>query len=260
MRFQITDDFLNEYSGTGLTIDLLVLESSSTRPSWPDALIYNPFESFKDDLYAIDERFVDGLVQGRVITWQERFWPLLSTFTVLGYLVPAVLSGTLAKKIKNLSTGIYHVWNFCNVFVWKHFYFLQIFYIAWLFRGYKRLFQRQGWWIQRWAFKFTILIGQLGSLSDWSIRKPLKGKRSGKKERAHEGLMATIWTWSLLMTSSDNSKSPSARLENLPEKTFVENFRKWAAEIWFNLIAVPLNKINQKLNQHIPAACSFFIV
>ena len=94
--------------------------------------------------------------------------------------------------------------------------------------------------------------------SDWSIRKPLKVKRSGKKERAHDGLMATIWTWSLLMTSSDNSKSPSARLENLLEKTFVENFRKWAAEIWFNLIAVPLNKINQKLNQHIPAACSFF--
>ena len=94
--------------------------------------------------------------------------------------------------------------------------------------------------------------------SDWSIRKPLEVKRSGKKERAHDGLMATIWTWSLLMTSSDNSKSPSARLENLPEKTFVENFRKWAAEIWFNLIAVPLNKINQKLNQHIPAACSFF--
>ena len=144
------------------------------------------------------------------------------------------------------------------MFVWKHFYFLQIFYIAWLFRGYKRLFQRQGWWIQRWAFKFNILIGRLGSLSDWSIRKPLKVKRSGKKERAHDGLMATIWTWSLLMTSSDNSKSPSARLENLLEKTFVENFRKWAAEIWFNLIAVPLNKINQKLNQHNPAACSFF--
>lgn len=94
--------------------------------------------------------------------------------------------------------------------------------------------------------------------SDWSIRKPSKVKCSGKKERAHDGLMATIWTWSLLMTSSDNSKSPSARLENLLEKTFVENFRKWAAEIWFNLIAVPLNKINQKLNQHIPAACSFF--
>ena len=94
--------------------------------------------------------------------------------------------------------------------------------------------------------------------SDWSIPKPSKVKRSGKKERAHDGLMATIWTWSLLMTSSDNSKSPSARLENLLEKTFVENFRKWAAEIWFNLIAVPLNKINQKLNQHNPAACSFF--
>ena len=28
--------------------------------------------------------------------------------------------------------------------------------------------------------------------SDWSIRKPLKVKRSGKKERAHDGLMATI--------------------------------------------------------------------
>ena len=34
----------------------------------------NPLESFKDDLmYSIDERFVDGLMEGRVVTWQAKF-------------------------------------------------------------------------------------------------------------------------------------------------------------------------------------------
>ena len=37
-------------------------------------LVINPFESFKDDLmYSIDERFVDGLMEGRVVTWQAKF-------------------------------------------------------------------------------------------------------------------------------------------------------------------------------------------
>ena len=38
-------------------------------------LVINPFESYKDDLmYSIDERFVDGIIQGRVITWQAKFF------------------------------------------------------------------------------------------------------------------------------------------------------------------------------------------
>ena len=38
-------------------------------------LVINPFQSSKDDLmYSIDERFVDGLMEGRVVTWQAKFF------------------------------------------------------------------------------------------------------------------------------------------------------------------------------------------
>ena len=96
MRFQITDDFLNEYSsGTGLRIDFQFFRylkiRPSPRPSWPalglartigqkrdlfvPTLVMNSLESSKDDLmYSIDERFVDGLMEGRVVTWQAKFF------------------------------------------------------------------------------------------------------------------------------------------------------------------------------------------
>lgn len=101
MRFQITDDFLNEYSSDDL-------------------------------MYSIDERFVDGLIEGRVVTWQE-------------YII----------------FGIFAVCLFGSVFTF---------------------------------FKFFTLRGCLEGLRDCFKGKDggYKVKRSGKKERAHDGLMATI--------------------------------------------------------------------
>ena len=219
-------------------------------------LVINPFQSSKDDLmYSIDERFVDGLMEGRVVTWQAKF------FNCPRAVDSGLDQGSVDRYRKNEKP-------FNRNILFSEFsqcVYLEAFSLSSNFLHYVVV-----WRVWGTVSKVKMVVIKAGFLnsdwsvstqrSDWSIRKPLKVKRSGKKERAHDGLMATIWTWSLVMTSSDNSKSPSARLENLPEKIFVENFRKWAAEIWFNLIAVPLNKINQKLNQHNPAACSCFIV
>ena len=238
MRFQITDDFLNEYSsGTGLRIDLQFFRywkaRPCDRPSWPaiefarnidqkrdlvvPTLVINPFESFKDDLmYSIDERFVDGLMEGRVVTWQAKFFNCPRRGPGLG--------GPLKWKMKNFDRN-----TLFSEF--SQFVYLEAFSLSSNFLHYVVVSK-----VWETVSKVKMVVIKVGFLnSDWSVSnqhsywsflKPLKVKRSGKKERAHDGLMATIWTWSRLMTSSDNSKSPSARLENLPEKNLRRKFSK----------------------------------
>ena len=88
-------------------------------------LVINPLESFKDDLmYSIDERFVDGLMEGRVVTWQAKFFSYQRA-------VPRLpgLGGPLKKwktfQQEYIIFGIFAVCLFGSVFTFFKFFTLR---------------------------------------------------------------------------------------------------------------------------------------
>ena len=145
-------------------------------------LAKNPLESFKDDLmYSIDERFVDGLMEGRVITWQAKFFNY-SRAVPRG---PGLNGPLKNEKLQQeyIIFGIFATCLFGSIFT-----FFKFFTLRGCFEGLRDCFKsKDGGYKGR--FSDWSVSNQH---SDWSIRKPLKVKRSGKKEKGHDGLMATI--------------------------------------------------------------------
>ena len=89
-------------------------------------------------------------------------------------------------------SGIFAVCLFGSIFT-----FFKFFTLRDCFEAIKDCFKKKdsGYKGRFSNARFWLVCPRESLIPDWSkFWKPLQVKRSGKKERAHDGLMATIWT------------------------------------------------------------------